>query len=133
MRQLHHGAQRHLPQVRDVRRDDGVLMSVSNGDATPPLAENESSAEMTVPTKERAQRRSVPNSNMAGSIIQAVAWPLAVIIICLIFRHPLTKAIEEVSRGELYLNRSGGIRVELEKLATTTSEATQKVPAPSNS
>src|ERR1700722_11678567 len=83
---------------------------------------------ITTPGPGAGEKLSALRRYIERSITHAVMWPLAAVIICLIFRAPLSEAIREVSHGELSFNKNGEMRVELQKLATTTSQAAQEMP-----
>jgi hypothetical protein len=69
-----------------------------------------------------------PSGSDVKEYIKVLRWPLVVVIALLIFRNPLEAAITAVSEGEVSWDRRGEIHFQIQKLATSTSNAAQRLP-----
>ena len=55
-------------------------------------------------------------------------WPVVIVVALCLFRSPIADAITQVTKGEFFWGKGGEVRVQIEKLATSTSELARTAP-----
>jgi hypothetical protein len=70
-----------------------------------------------------------PGAPDVKEYIKVLRWPSVVVIALIMFHSSLEAAITAVSEGEITWDRRGGIHSQIQKLATSASDAAQRIPS----